>query len=101
MSFFDKLSKFFRRSPAPTPGGDPATDPAAPAAKRASNGASRAAHGPAADDHKGNGHASIRDQFLEELRSIPTRPSDLDSARDQLLNELKRLSGGDKGGRPS
>lgn len=99
MALFEKIVKFFKKPafeapsapeirPVPVPAAiPPAAKPAMPtppAAAQPTLAASLAA--PKADT------LTLKELFLEELRSIPVRHSTAETAREDLLKELKRLT---------
>ena len=93
MVFFDKIAQFFKKQPleAPAPVVPNGAQPSRPAVKTPSHPAVSPV--PAPDTSA----LSLKDLFLEELRSIPVRHSAAETAREDIVRELKRLSPTDEG----
>jgi hypothetical protein len=95
MGFLNKIARFFKASeltpasPSATAGAAPVAGPTPMAPAAASRTAPTESPTVAAPDPS----ASLRDQFLAELRSIPIRRSAADDGRQDVLNELRRLQG--------
>jgi len=88
MALFDKITQFFKKTAfeaSPAPENTAISVSAATTNDRRPSDQGHPAT-PVADT------VSLKEQFLDELRSIPVRHSSMEVAREDLMKELKRIS---------